>query len=192
MKRNYYIVALIMLTFFVISFITNVLGPLIPDIISGFNLSLTLVALLPFAFFFAYGVMSIPSGMLIEKYNEKKMMIAAFIVSFVGSLLLALFPNYLTAVLSLFLIGCGMAMLQVVINPLLRTSGGEEHYAFNSIMAQLIFGLASFLSPLAYSWLAVNVGDGANKSLSFFHSLVPVSLPWISLYWLFSVICILM
>ena len=147
MKRNYYIVALIMLTFFVISFITNILGPLTPDIISGFNLSLTLVALLPFAFFIAYGVMSIPSGMLIEKYNEKKMMIVAFIVSFVGSLLLALFPNYLTAVLSLFIIGCGFAMLQVVINPLLRTAGGEEHYAFNSVLAQLIFGGASFLSP---------------------------------------------
>ena len=72
MKRNYYIVALIMLTFFVISFVTNVIGPLVPDIINGFNLSLTLVALLPFAFFIAYGVMSIPSGMLIEKYNEKK------------------------------------------------------------------------------------------------------------------------
>src|SRR5204863_6642865 len=97
MKRNYYIVALIMLTFFVISFITNVIGPLVPDIIKGFSLSLTLVALLPFAFFIAYGVMSIPSGMLIEKYNEKKMMIVAFIVAFIGSLMLALFPNYLTA-----------------------------------------------------------------------------------------------
>jgi len=30
MKRNYYIVALIMLTFFVISFVTNVIGPLVP------------------------------------------------------------------------------------------------------------------------------------------------------------------
>ena len=55
MKRNYYIVALIMLIFFVISFLTNVIGPLIPDMITGFNLSLTLVALLPFAFFIAYG-----------------------------------------------------------------------------------------------------------------------------------------
>src|SRR3954469_15479831 len=127
MKRNYYTVALIMLTFFVISFLTNVIGPLIPDIIKGFNLNLTLVALLPFAFFIAYGVMSIPSGMLIEKYNEKKMMLAAFVVSGIGSLILALFPNYLTAVLSLFIVGCGFAMLQVVINPLLRTAGGEEH-----------------------------------------------------------------
>lgn len=193
MKRNYYIVALIMLTFFVISFITNVTGPLIPDIIKDFNLSLTLVALLPFAFFIAYGVMSIPSGILIEKYNEKKMMIAAFIVSFTGSLSLALFPNYLTAIVSLFIIGCGFAMLQVVINPLLRTAGGEEHYAFNSVLAQLIFGLASFLSPLVYSYLVLNLkDDNNNHPLSFFHSIVPQNLPWISLYWLFTIICSLM
>ncbi len=192
MKRNYYIVALIMLTFFVISFVTNVLGPLVPDMISGFNLSLTLVALLPFAFFIAYGVMSIPSGMLIEKYNEKKMMIVAFVIAFVGSLLLAMFPNYLTAILSLFIIGCGFAMLQVVINPLLRTAGGEEHYAFNSVLAQLIFGGASFLSPLAYSYMVLNLKDTGNKSLSIFRSIVPVNLPWISLYWLFTVISILM
>ena len=194
MKRNYYIVALIMLTFFVISFLTNVIGPLIPDIIKAFNLSLTLVALLPFAFFIAYGVMSIPSGMLIEKYKEKKVMVAAFIVSFFGSLLLALVPNYLTAVISLFLIGCGMAMLQVVINPLLRTSGGEEHYAFNSVLAQLIFGLASFVSPLVYSYLVLNLQD-KNKSnfiIELFRSRVPENLPWISLYWLFAFLCLLM
>ncbi len=181
-----------MLTFFVISFLTNVIGPLIPDLITGFSLSLTLVALLPFAFFIAYGVMSIPSGMLIEKYKEKKIMIAAFIVAFFGSLLLALVPNYLTAVLSLFLIGCGMAMLQVVINPLLRTSGGEEHYAFNSVLAQLIFGLASFLSPLIYSYIVLNRKKGSGGSLSIFDSMVPGNLPWISLYWLFAVICFLM
>src|ERR1019366_4685725 len=108
MKRNYYIVSLIMLTFFVISFLTNIIGTLIPDIIKGFNLSLTLVALLPFAFF-------IPSGMLIEKYKEKKIIVAGFTVAFLGSLLLAFIPNYLTAVISLFIIGCGMAMLQVVL-----------------------------------------------------------------------------
>jgi fucose permease len=72
MKRNYYIVALIMLTFFVISFITNIFGPITPEIKNGFNLNYVLTAVLYFAFFIAYGVMSIPAGMLIEKYNEKK------------------------------------------------------------------------------------------------------------------------
>src|SRR6478609_10519473 len=190
MKRSYYMVFLVMLTFFVISFITNIIGPLIPDIIKGFNLSLTLVALLPFAFFIAYGVMSIPSGVLIEKYKEKRVMIAAFVVAFSGSLLLALFPNYIMAVLSLFMIGCGMAMLQVVINPLLRTSGGEEHYAFNSVLAQLIFGGASFISPLVYTYLVSNLQEGSTGTFSKLHTLVPKELPWISLYWLFAVICL--
>ena len=191
MNRNYVIVALIMLTFFVISFLTNVIGPLVPDIIRDFDLSLTLVALLPFAFFIAYGVMSIPSGILIEKYHEKKVMIAAFLVSFAGAWLLALFPNYISAILSLFLIGSGMAMLQVVINPLLRTAGGEEHFAFNSVLAQLIFGSASFLSPLVYSWLVRNLDNGTGTD-NFLQSLVPDNIPWISLYWLFALISVLM
>ena len=121
-------------------------------------------------------------------------MIAAFIVAFAGSLLLAVFPNYLSAVFSLFLIGCGMAMLQVVINPLLRTAGGEEHYAFYSIMAQLIFGLASFISPLVYSGIVLNM-EKNKQSSSIFSALgkhVPAQLPWISMYWLFTIICILM
>jgi len=194
MKRSYYMVSIIMLTFFVISFLTNIIGPLIPDMIQGFSLSLTLVAILPFAFFIAYGVMSIPSGMLIEKYNEKKIMVAAFVVAFTGSLVLALFPNYLSALGSLFLIGCGMAMLQVVINPLLRTSGGEENYAFYSILAQLIFGLASFISPLVYSNIVLNLKqkETGNVLIKTLGSLVPAGLPWISMYWLFALICVLM
>ncbi|HEU5051762.1 MAG TPA: sugar MFS transporter [Hanamia sp.] len=193
-KRNYYIVFLIMLTFFVISFLTNIIGALIPDIKSGFHLSLTEVAILPFAFFIAYGVMSIPSGIMNEKYKEKKIMVAAFVVSFVGSLLLVLFPNYSSYIISLFLIGCGMAMLQVVINPLLRTSGGEENYAFNSVLAQLIFGAASFISPLVYSYLVTNL---ANKGeidpvQRIFASVVPQNLPWISLYWVFAVVSLIM
>ena len=193
MKRSYYTVFLIMLTFFVISFLTNVFGPLIPDMITGFSLSMTLVALLPFAFFIAYGVMSIPSGMLIEKYNEKKMMMAAFTIALIGSLLLALYPNYLAAVFSLFVIGCGMAMLQVVINPLLRTAGGEENYAFYSVMAQLIFGLASFLSPLVYSSMVSGLQQETPGGFySFFKKLVPAQLPWISLYCFFVVICLAM
>ena len=193
MKRSYYIVALIMLTFFVISFLTNIIGPLGPEFIKDFKLSTGLAGVLPFAFFIAYGVMSIPSSMLVQKYNEKVIMTAAFVVAFLGALLLAAEPNYLTAVLSLFLIGCGMAMLQVVINPLLRTAGGEENYAFTSVLAQLIFGGASFISPFVYSYLVLNLGQGNHSGIfSILQPLVPHDMPWISLYWLFTVICVFM
>ena len=188
-------VFLVFLTFFIISFITNIIGPLIPDIINDFELSLTLVALLPFSFFIAYGIISIPSGMLIKKIGEKLLMIIAFGLASFGSLMFASFPNYSFAVISLFLIGCGMAMLQVVINPLLRVAGGEENFAFNATTAQLIFGLASFFSPMAYSYFAINLNQPNMSSswfLNIFNSITPNHLPWISLYWIFAIISLFM
>jgi fucose permease len=128
-------VALVMLTFFVISLVTNVIGAINPDVGQSFGLSLTFVGLLAFAFFIAYGVMSIPSGMLVERFREKPVMIAAFGLAFAAALLISLWPSYPVFLVSLFLIGAGFAALQVVINPLLRVSGGEEHYAFNSSSA---------------------------------------------------------
>lgn len=195
MQRSRYIVFLVMLTFFVISFLTNIIGPLIPDIIKSFDLSLVMVAMLPFAFFIAYGFMSIPSGILLEKYKEKVMMTSAFIIAAAGALLFAVFSNYLAAIISLFLIGAGMAILQVVINPLLRVSGGEEHFAFNSVLAQLVFGAASFLSPRVYSYLVLNLNTPEAKDnflLKLLSSLVPPGIPWLSLYWIFAMVSIVM
>ena len=58
-------IMLIMLIFFVISFLTNILGPIIPDIIKSFSLGIGLAGFLPFSFFIAYGIMSVPAGLLI-------------------------------------------------------------------------------------------------------------------------------
>ncbi len=188
-------VGLIFLVFFVISFLTNIIGPLVPDIITSFRLSLTLVALLPFAFFIAYGVMSIPAGMLVEKYKEKPVMLCAFALAFCGALLFSSLPRYHVAMISTFLIGLGMAALQVAINPLLRVSGGEEHFAFNSVMAQLIFGSASFLSPFVYSYLVRNLkggGGAGNLLVRALSKVVPAQLPWISVYWIFALVTLLM
>src|SRR6202521_852624 len=151
MPRNRYMVVIVLLTFFVISFVTNILGPIVPDIISSFHVSLTAAAFLAFAFFIAYGVMSIPAGFLVERFAEKPVMILGFVAGLAGSLSFALFPEYRVAIVSYFVIGAGMAVLQVAINPLLRVSGGEENYAFNSTLAQLVFGRASFFSRRIYA-----------------------------------------
>ena len=194
MKKNFYIVGLIFLTFFVISLITNILGALNPDVIKSFGLSLTLSAFLPFAFFIAYGVMSIPAGILVEKYKEKKTMIAAFSIAFIGALMFSIFPHYLVFLVSLFLMGAGMAMLQVAINPLLRVSGGEEHFAFNSVMAQLVFGGASFLAPMLLTYLISSFEETNSNNIvkTIFVGLVPGDLSWVSLYILFTVVLLFM
>jgi MFS transporter, FHS family, L-fucose permease len=194
-RRSIGMVALVMLTFFVISLITNVIGAINPDVGQSFGLSLSLAGLLAFAFFVAYGVMSIPSGMLVERFREKPVMIAAFGLALAGALLISLAPSYPVFLLSLFLIGAGFAALQVVINPLLRVSGGEEHYAFNSVLAQLIFGGASFLSPLIYSYFVQNIGrPGAEGKplIGLMSKLVRPGLSWVSVYWVFAVILLAM
>ncbi|MEO5600525.1 MAG: MFS transporter [Cyclobacteriaceae bacterium] len=193
MKRNTFIVLLIFLIFFVISFLTNILGPLIPDIIDSFDLSIGLAGFLPFSFFVAYGVMSIPAGVLIEKYSEKTVIVLGFVFAFLAALLFALIPTFEVALISLFSIGIGMAMLQVVINPLLRQSGGEEHFAFNSVLAQLFFGAASFLSPLLYSYLVNNIHtENDHPLIRLFNNLVSHDIKWVSLYWVFAVTALIM
>jgi fucose permease len=194
MKRNYFIVVLIFFIFFVISFLTNIIGPLVPEVIKGFSVSKGMAGLLNFSFFIAYGVMSIPAGILTEKYKEKNMITAAFVLATAGALLFSFFPSFGIYLISLFLIGLGMAILQVAINPLLRVSGGEEHFAFSSVLAQLFFGGASFLSPLMYSYLVTNLsaGNTSNLLLSTLDGIVPENLKWVSIYWIFAVIALAM
>ena len=195
MKRNYYLIFLIFLIFFAISFLTNILGSINPNVSDSYTLSGTMTGMLPFSFFIAYGLMSIPAGMIIQKYQEKKSLTGAWILSFSGALLFSLFPVFPVFLVSLFLIGCGMAVMQVAIYPLLRTAGGEEHFAFNSVIAQLVFGAASFLSPFVYSYLVLGLGNQqANDGLPIrlMASLTPRELPWVSIYLLFTVISLMM
>jgi FHS family L-fucose permease-like MFS transporter len=194
-RRSAGMVALVMLTFFVISLVTNVISAINPDVGQSFGLSLTFTGLLAFAFFVAYGVMSIPSGMLVERFREKPVMIAAFGLALAGALLISLWPSYPVFLVSLFLIGAGFAALQVVINPLLRAAGGEEHYAFNSVLAQLIFGGASFLSPFIYTYFVQNIGrSGAEGKplIGLMTKLVRPGLSWVSVYWVFAAILLAM
>lgn len=190
-KINGGIILLIMLFWFVISFITNIMGPLIPDVLQAFRLShLVLAGLLPTSFFLAYAIMSIPAGIMIEKFSEKRVLIIGFLLPFAGSLIFALWPSFSVLLISSFIIGLGMAMLQTVINPLTRVAGKEENFAFFSVMGQLVFGIASFISPLVYARLISEIGDQNNSDsiIRTLSAITPDTIPWVSLYWVFACI----
>ena len=195
MKRDNYLIVLIFLIFFAISFLTNILGSINPNVSDSYILSGTMTGLLPFSFFIAYALMSIPSGMIVQKIDEKKSILIAWILAFSGALIFSIFPVFPVFLGSLFLIGCGMALLQVAIYPLLRVAGGEEHFAFNSVFAQLVFGAASFLSPFVYSYLVTHLSDPHSNDgyfLTFISYLTPHQLPWVSIYWIFAFVSFLM
>jgi fucose permease len=184
MRNRAVVIGYILCVWFVISFVTNIIGPLMPIIIRDFGLSLGLAGFLPFSFFLAYGVISIPAGMLVEAFGARAILLAAFACNLLGALAIALVPGYLVVIGGLFVIGLGMAMLQVVINPLTRTAGGEAHFAFFSVMGQLVFGLASFVSPLVFAALM-------QGNLDVLLRLAPANLPWVALYAVFAAIFVL-
>ncbi|MGB5171193.1 MFS transporter [Eudoraea sp.] len=193
MKTNYPIVILILLTFFVISFLTNILGALNPSVSLSFGLSETMAGFLPFTFFIAYGIMSIPSGFMLEKYGEKKLMLFAFLLAFLGSVLFMVKPTFPIFLITLFTIGTGMAILQVVINPLLRVAGGEENYAFTSVLAQLTFGAASFISPKVYSVMVTGIEEQGNAELpAMLKNVISPGMAWTSMYWIFALASLVM
>ena len=70
-NKKWSMLTLIMMFWFTISFITNILGPLIPDIIHNFELKdLAMAGFIPTSFFLAYAIMSIPAGIFIELIGE--------------------------------------------------------------------------------------------------------------------------
>lgn len=172
MRNRALIIGYILCVWFVISFVTNIIGPLMPIVIREFGLSLGLAGFLPFSFFLAYGVISIPAGMLVERFGARAILLAAFGLNLLGAAVIALLPSYLVVIAGLFVIGLGMAMLQVVINPLTRTAGGEAHFAFFSVMGQLVFGAASFVSPLAFAALMARGSEA----------------PWVTFYGAFAAV----
>lgn len=184
------VIVYILCVWFVISFVTNLIGPLMPIIIEDFHLSLALAGVLPFAFFLAYGVISIPAGMLVEARGPRATLLTAFALNLLGCVAIAAAPTYAVVICSLFVIGLGMAMLQVVINPLMRTAGGDAHFAFFSVMGQLVFGLASFLSPLVFAGLMQGV-DAHSGWIASVARLAPSELPWVLFYDAFVLIFVL-
>lgn len=194
MKHNYFVVVLIILIFATISFVTNIWGSLIPDVQASFNLSLALVGFIPTFLFLAYGL-SIPVGMFAERFSAKLMLMAALICGFLGCFLFALKPSYIMALLSLFTIGIGFSMAQVIINPLLRVSGGEEHYAFFGNVSQLVFAIGSAASPQLFAYLTTRLKDPAlprNFVIAMLDKVVTQGMPWISLYWVFAAMVLVM
>jgi len=180
MSRRVPIILYIMGVWFVISFVTNLIGPLMPILIGDFHLSLQLAGFLPFSFFLAYGLISIPAGTLVEARGPRTTLLGAFALNLAGCLAISLYPSYAVVIGGLFVIGLGMAMLQVVINPLMRVTGGEGHFAFFSVMGQLVFGLASYVSPWVFSLLMSQPG-AAQKPLV-----------WVQFYWAFLAVFVLL
>ena len=121
--------ALMVMLYFGIGFITALNDILVPHFKDLFHLSNVLALMVQFAFFGAYFVMSVPSGWIVGRLGAKGSIVLALSVMGGGLLLflpasvLILYPVFLFA---LFVVGSGLALLQVAINPYVGALGRPE------------------------------------------------------------------
>lgn len=198
MKRDYKLLTILMFTWFVIAFISNALGSLLLPIAKDFALeNMKMVGFIPIFFFLAYGIMSIPSGLLIEKWGERQAFTAGFLLPLIGSLTFAFHPTYVTLLASCFIMGIGMTMLQTVLNPMQRIVGGEENYALVACLGQVMYGIASFSNTHITAYFISNLRtenyvENQNSLLDLLKGIIPEEYPWVAIYLLFAVLLFIM
>ena len=129
-QNKSYLLPIVMMfaLFFMIAFVTNLQSPMGVIVKSQFGASNFQAQLGTLANFIAYAFMGIPAGQMLQRIGYKKTALTAVTVGFVGVCIIFLsgamesFAIYLTGA---FVAGFSMCMLNVVVNPMLNTLGGE-------------------------------------------------------------------
>jgi FHS family L-fucose permease-like MFS transporter len=136
--------------YFSIGFITALNDVLVPHFKDLFHLTNFLALLVQFCFFGAYFVMSLPSGRIVGRIGYKAGIIVALLTMTAG--LLVFIPasmaiSYPIFLFALFVVGSGLALLQVAINPYVGALGKPETASSRLNICGFFNSLATTLAP---------------------------------------------
>jgi len=156
---------LIVIVMLYISFglLTSVIGVIIDKFQTEYNVSLAIAALLPFAFYLAYGFTSIPFGVAMDRFGAKSILILGTALITIGSFLFYLSNDYQIVIFMIFLVGMGVTAIQIAGNPFIRELDSPEKYTANLTfiigIGSLGYAFSPILVPLiqakGYSWNTV-------------------------------------
>lgn len=137
----------IFLAFFVMGFVDAV-GTLVGFAKTEFRLSGAEAGLLPFFGFVAFALFSVPAGVVSDRRGQRFLLLSSLAVVLAGQLVATLpLSSYGRLLAAIFLIGVGMAALQVAGNPMMRDVSAPGRYARNLTFAQFLKSLGSISGP---------------------------------------------
>lgn len=157
--------------FFMWGFVTASIDPLVPSVKAVFSLSYAQSMLTQFAFFMAYGVISIPSAFVLEKIGYARTILISLGAMVVGCLLMPVATHmdaYGLVLFALFVIAAGITQLQVAANPLAAQLGKPEGSHFRLTLSQTFNSLGTVIAPFLGSYLILRGGvfGGAATAIS--------------------------
>ena len=125
--------------FFIWALVTNLLDPLLKTMKTVFTLTPVQANLTGFAFFIAYGVMSLPSAAFLSKFgyaNSVMVGLGAIVTGCFMAIAAANIHVYTIFLVALFVMASGVTLLQVAANPLIASMGKPEDSAFRLNLSQ--------------------------------------------------------
>jgi FHS family L-fucose permease-like MFS transporter len=157
--------------FFMWGFVTASIDPLVPSVKAVFSLTYAESMLTQFAFFLAYGVISLPAAFVLEKVGYARTILFALAAMLAGCLLMPVathFNAYWFVLVALFVIAGGITQLQVAANPLAALLGPPKGSHFRLTLSQTFNSLGTVIAPIIGSYLILRGGvfEGAISAAS--------------------------
>jgi FHS family L-fucose permease-like MFS transporter len=153
--------------FFILGGVTNINDVLIPKLKGLYQLSHFQANLVQFAFFMSYALFSIPAGMLVARIGYVRGFVAGFLVVAAGALLFLPAANsgvYVSFLAALFVIGGGITLLQVGMNPVTIALGPQQTSHSRLTFAQLFNSIGVFLMVYGGATLLLGKGSGVDPA----------------------------
>ena len=155
--------------FFAWGFITQMIDPLIAAVRTVFSLTNTESMLTQFAYFMAYGVVSLPAAALVARVGYTKAIVIALLAMIVGCLVVPLATQrgtYELVLVALFIIASGVTVLQVAANPLVASLGPAKWSHLRLLFSQAFNSVGTVIAPYLGSAIMLSGGvfaaqDGA-------------------------------
>jgi MFS transporter, FHS family, L-fucose permease len=151
--------------FFIWGAVTSVNDILIPAVKAIFSLTDTESFLTQFAFFMAYGIVSVPAAYLLGRLGSSRAIVTALAVMVIGCLMMPLATSlrvYGIALGALFVIASGITLLQVAANPLSAALGDPAKSHFRLVLSQTFNSVGTVVGPYlaAHTLLQGGLFDG--------------------------------
>jgi FHS family L-fucose permease-like MFS transporter len=137
------------------------IDPLIPSVRAIFHLSYTQSMLTQFAFFLAYGVVSLPGAALVARLGYGRAVQVALVAMVLGCLIIPLstrMDHYEGVLAGLFVIASGITVLQVAANPLAAALGPPERSHLRLTLSQAFNSLGTVIGPYLGASLLLHGG----------------------------------
>lgn len=161
---------LIVLFFFLFGFVTWINGALIPYLRIACQLAEWQTYLVTFAFYIAYTAASLPAVGFLQRVGTVKGMQAGLLLMAAGCLVFlpaAMERTYAWFLVGLFLLGTGLTILQIAVNPYVTVLGPHHRAAQRMSIMGACNKFAGMLAPLIFGAILLNqAATGLENTLS--------------------------